>query len=155
MTRQSGLILLFALISVLLVGCEQMLAETGSASIRRDGADLLIATCDSLSIEQYSVSARLRSDPFAKAVRVVTLEGSAALEAGHIYRVGDAISGMKLRDSNSVDLEDLKDISVEISSPSPPYSSLFRVWDLESGSLPNDVWLLSNGQTAAEPCPRD
>jgi hypothetical protein len=150
--RESALITFVALASLLLVGCEQVLEETGSAGIRRDGTDLLIATCDPLSVEQFAVSARSRSQALAKPVRVVTLEGSAHLEAGHIYRVGDEIAGLKIVDLNSVDLGDLKDISIEIASPSPPYNALFWVWNLERDSIPEGAWLMSNGSTGPDPC---
>lgn len=155
MIRKSALAILVALASVLLVGCEQVLEHTGNVSIRRDGSDLLIATCDPLTLEEFVVSARSRSNPFAKSVRLVTLFGSGYFESGHIYRVGDEVAGMKFVDSNAVDLDDLRDIAVEAGSPSPPYNPLFREWDLEKVSIPDNAWLMPNGSTASEPCPQN
>lgn len=153
MFRRATGFLFVVFLATLLVGCEQVLAEVGSASIRRDGNDLLIATCDSLTIEQFSISARSRSEPFAKTVRMVTLRGYIQLPAGHIYRVGENIAGMKVIDSNPIDVSDLGVVSVEVSSPSVPNLPLFRVWDLEGDYIPDSMWLMPDGTTTPEPCP--
>ncbi|MCC7128685.1 MAG: hypothetical protein IT192_07710 [Microbacteriaceae bacterium] len=139
-------------ISLLLAGCEQTLARTGDVSISRDGDKLLVAACSPLSIEQFAVSARLISQPFSGPVRVITLDGEATFDAGQIYTVGDSLQGMKISESNPVDLDDIRDLSVEAASPEPPYNAVFRVWDLDETPLPKVGWLLPDGDISATPC---
>lgn len=139
-------------ISLLLVGCEQTLARTGSVSISRNDDSLLIATCAPLNIEQLAISARLKSQTFSGPVRVITLDGGATLNAGQIYTVGDSLQGMKISESNPVEIDDIRDLSIEAGSPEPPYNAIFRVWDLEETPLPKVGWLLPNGEISAKPC---
>lgn len=139
-------------ISLLLVGCEPTLARTGEVSLSRNDDSVLIATCSPLSIEQLAVSARLRSQPFSGPVRVITLDGDATLNAGQIYTVGDSLQGMKISESNQVELDDIRDLSVEAASPTPPHNAVFRVWDLDKTPLPKVGWLLPNGEISTTPC---
>lgn len=152
MGRAPGLAMGAIVLSVgtLMSGCGPIRYEPPlPVAVRQMGGDIEVAVCESIIADRLYVAVR-NSATNGEWLTLSELRGSAAIETGSVFRVGEEMEGMRaVVDGTPRAPLDGEDVNVNLQGATDAMTVFFAAVPWED--LDGD-WFFTDGKSSGEPC---